>query len=60
MRLMLLAMVLLLVGCGHARERNLAQRQPSQPRGDFVAPAKSQRPGSAIPQSEPPIVTPVP
>jgi hypothetical protein len=55
MRLVLLGL-LLLVGCAHAPGRNLAQRQPTTPRGDFVAPAPSQR--SAIPQNEPPIVTP--
>lgn len=60
MRLMLVAVLMLLIGCVHARERNLAQRQTSQPHGDFVSPAPSGRPGNAVPQSEPPVVTPVP
>ena len=58
MRLVLVALALLLLGCAHERDRNLAQRH-STPHGDFVGgPPASQRPGNAIPQNEPPVVTP--
>lgn len=58
MRLVLVASALLMMTCAHGRDRGLAHRQAT-PRGDFVdGPPSAQRPGNAIPQNEPPVVTP--